>query len=401
MCLDYFLRIALIAILSIASAPSHAGYRAPRSASICNTMPQHACRATITEAQADYNTSWPWKVINPNTNQCGEFTLVGPLQWNGSTVNFTYTSAWAPPPPNDNVSGSHALETCQTTCSAIDTPAGSYYIHTGDNPDSLHQVGFGHFCDNGCDVKTLTIIDITQVGDHRNSPDLRKLVDGVYQYYSYRSFFHTGQTCTSGSPLAVAATVPAKDQCAPMQSMIQMGSRIKCIDPSTGQEASPNSASSVAAAKTLSDADVQKAIADAKAAAAAAGGSASAVEAAGAAAAAKATGDGTSDSAKDPVMAQFCKDNPDSPMCVGKDFGEVTDVDLTNKDINVSITPILDGALGQAGSCPAPRAISLGGQTKYFDYTTFCNFSNGIRPVILAFAWLLAAGILVGGFKSA
>jgi hypothetical protein len=103
----------------------------------------------------------------------------------------------------------------------------------------------------------------------------------------------------------------------------------------------------------------------------------------------------------DPVLAQFCKDNPESSICVGQNFGEVNDVDLTDKPINVSITPILEGALGQAGSCPAPRAITLGGQTKYFDYTTFCNFSNGIRPVILAFAWLLAAGILVGGFKTA
>lgn len=70
-------------------------------------------------------------------------------------------------------------------------------------------------------------------------------------------------------------------------------------------------------------------------------------------------------------------------------------VSLANKVVNVAITPV---SVGGAGSCPAPSVMVLHGQTYYFDWTTYCNFANMIKPILLAFAWLAAAGILVGGF---
>lgn len=68
---------------------------------------------------------------------------------------------------------------------------------------------------------------------------------------------------------------------------------------------------------------------------------------------------------------------------------------LGSKIVNVSITPV---SVGGSGSCPAPSVMVLHGQTYHFDWTIYCNFANMIKPILLAFAWLAAAGILVGGF---
>lgn len=73
------------------------------------------------------------------------------------------------------------------------------------------------------------------------------------------------------------------------------------------------------------------------------------------------------------------------------------DVPLGTKSIAVSITPV---TVSGSGSCPAPSPFVLHGQTYYFQWATYCNFASGIKPILLAFAWLSAAGILVGGFKA-
>lgn len=82
---------------------------------------------------------------------------------------------------------------------------------------------------------------------------------------------------------------------------------------------------------------------------------------------------------------------------VDTDYGSVDDSNVTDKTVNVAITPV---SVGGAGSCPAPSPMVLHGQTYYFDWTTYCNFANMIKPILLAFAWLAAAGILVGGFMA-
>lgn len=80
------------------------------------------------------------------------------------------------------------------------------------------------------------------------------------------------------------------------------------------------------------------------------------------------------------------------------DFGSVGNVDLGTKTVNVAIAPV---SVGSNGSCPEPSPMVLHGQTYYFEWTTYCNFASGIKPIMLVFAWLSAAGILIGGFKSA
>lgn len=95
-----------------------------------------------------------------------------------------------------------------------------------------------------------------------------------------------------------------------------------------------------------------------------------------------------------------CVDHPDRVSCADVGEGTVADnVPLETKTINVaSIVPVV---VGNAGSCPAPRAMVFRGQTHYFSYQTYCDFAIGIKPILLVFAWLTAAGILIGGFKQA
>lgn len=80
------------------------------------------------------------------------------------------------------------------------------------------------------------------------------------------------------------------------------------------------------------------------------------------------------------------------------DFGSVADADLGTKTVDVVFTPV---AVGTNGSCPIPSPMTLHGQTYYFVWDTYCNFASGIKPILLVFAWLSAAGILIGGLKSA
>lgn len=98
-----------------------------------------------------------------------------------------------------------------------------------------------------------------------------------------------------------------------------------------------------------------------------------------------------------PGCKDICKDHPERAGCA--DLGTVPDdVPLGEKTITISaITPV---AVGGVGACPAPIPMVLHGKTYYMKFDTYCNFANGIKPIILVFAWLAAAGILIGGFKA-
>lgn len=97
------------------------------------------------------------------------------------------------------------------------------------------------------------------------------------------------------------------------------------------------------------------------------------------------------------TISDFCTKNPTFFMCQVADYGTVDDVAVSGVSRSVAITPV---SVGSAGSCPAPSPMTLHGQTYYFTWTTYCNFATGIKPILLAFAWLSAAGILIGGFRN-
>lgn len=89
----------------------------------------------------------------------------------------------------------------------------------------------------------------------------------------------------------------------------------------------------------------------------------------------------------------LCQKYPDIVACAKLDTPDAKDV--KNKDVSVSIIP--DSGWGPAsGSCPAPRVLALHGLTTEYSWQPMCDFALGIRGVILAVAWLIAAGSVVG-----
>jgi len=73
-------------------------------------------------------------------------------------------------------------------------------------------------------------------------------------------------------------------------------------------------------------------------------------------------------------------------------------VQPTTKNIAVSSLSPVPVNHAQA-VCPSTQ-ITLQGHPATWTYTTECNFATGIRPILLTFAWLSAAFILVGGIKN-
>lgn len=89
-----------------------------------------------------------------------------------------------------------------------------------------------------------------------------------------------------------------------------------------------------------------------------------------------------------------CEKNPDAAMC--KELDEPEDSDIQNHDINLSVVP-LPGFGPTSASCPAPYSLFVrGGQTITWEWTKFCDFSLGIRPLVIGFAWIAAFMIVAG-----
>lgn len=91
---------------------------------------------------------------------------------------------------------------------------------------------------------------------------------------------------------------------------------------------------------------------------------------------------------------------------------KVAQDDITKADIAAAggtmptpdITPVTTwgGSLTYtpvAGSCPAPKSLVLHGQTIEMSYQPYCDYAAGIKPVVLALAFLSAGFIVVTGSK--
>lgn len=88
-----------------------------------------------------------------------------------------------------------------------------------------------------------------------------------------------------------------------------------------------------------------------------------------------------------------CKLNPDAAGC--KPLDEAEAPDLEKKENPFSLNPV-SGFGADNASCPAPQTLfTKGGQTITWDWGKFCGFAQGIRPLIIGFAWLSALMIVV------
>lgn len=89
----------------------------------------------------------------------------------------------------------------------------------------------------------------------------------------------------------------------------------------------------------------------------------------------------------------FCVKNPDVLACQKLDEPEAQELPESEKDI--SISP--DGGWGaDNAACPAPKLITVQGRAIPIPFDLFCTWASGMRPIIIAMAWLSAAFILLG-----
>lgn len=92
-------------------------------------------------------------------------------------------------------------------------------------------------------------------------------------------------------------------------------------------------------------------------------------------------------------QTDFCKKNPDASSC--KPFDDVPDSELQKKENPFSLNPV-SGFGADNASCPAPQQLfTKGGQAITWDWGQFCTFAQGIRPLIIGFAWLAAISMVI------
>lgn len=90
---------------------------------------------------------------------------------------------------------------------------------------------------------------------------------------------------------------------------------------------------------------------------------------------------------------KFCKDNPDSIQCMkAGEVGEEGALTESSRGVqSITATPLTTNA-----TCPAPIALPVG----EISWTPICNAAEWLKPLILAFAWLSAGLIVIGGIKT-
>lgn len=308
--------------------------------------------------------------------------------WNGSQcVNPTSCPVAEPPYTYNPATLMCEREAVAPPCPASGTLHSDGFFNVGTIPTgSLLNTA----CISSCRVNLISGV----------VPAATQILDGVKYYFGQAKYEHTGASCTPDTSNFLSDFVGSlpSTSCGVGQQMITMSGVTKCFD-SEGAEVNVNSASAVAAIVAQGDAAYAAMMADTAVRITAMGGTASDVVAAQTVAAGVFSAGGSSgdSSGGDEVMNAFCADNPTASICAEQNFGTVEDVSLTENTINVSITPV---AVGGAGSCPAPSPLVLRGQTYYFVWDTYCQFASGIKPILLAFAWLAAGGILIGGFRA-
>lgn len=83
----------------------------------------------------------------------------------------------------------------------------------------------------------------------------------------------------------------------------------------------------------------------------------------------------------------ICKEFPNISAC--QELGNPGEFDLLEQEAAIpTITPESIG--GGGGSCPADKQVVLHGGAISFSWSMMCSFATGIRPVVLAMAWLIA-----------
>lgn len=105
------------------------------------------------------------------------------------------------------------------------------------------------------------------------------------------------------------------------------------------------------------------------------------------------SGQDSNDKPKDEETMSLCEKHPDILACQNLD--EPSDTDLQTLEKPISITP--DSGWGaENAACPAPKMLNVQGRQIAIPFDLFCTYMQGMRPIIIAMAWLSAAFILIG-----
>lgn len=104
----------------------------------------------------------------------------------------------------------------------------------------------------------------------------------------------------------------------------------------------------------------------------------------------------TSLAPKESPTPGLCDLYPDILACAKPVLDIPENGEIQKKDIAISISP-QSGWGADSATCPASRHLSVANVD--LPFTTICSFMLGIRPVIIALAWL-SAGLILLGFRS-
>lgn len=103
---------------------------------------------------------------------------------------------------------------------------------------------------------------------------------------------------------------------------------------------------------------------------------------------------GTGGGSQPEPQPDLCEKNPDILACQKVKLGELEAKEIANKQVPLSITP--DSGFPTGGACPAPKNVTLIGKQFAFSVQPLCDFAEGIKPILIGFAWLTAALTFLG-----
>lgn len=89
---------------------------------------------------------------------------------------------------------------------------------------------------------------------------------------------------------------------------------------------------------------------------------------------------------------QLCEKFPDILACQKLDTPEAQD--LSREQVQISISP-LGGWGAEDAACPAPKTAMVMGREVSLSWQPVCDFATGLRPLVIALAWLSAATMLI------
>lgn len=98
------------------------------------------------------------------------------------------------------------------------------------------------------------------------------------------------------------------------------------------------------------------------------------------------------DQPKPQEQQSLCEKHPEILACQKLD--EVKPEPLATEEVNIQIRPVA-GFGPDVAQCPAPMAATIAGKPIEFSWAPVCSFAAGLRPIVIALAWLSAASMLV------